>query len=60
MVSRIGFSVLTGVSFALIGIISGYILISLKSNISLIPIAVGGFIIGLLFVNYANPEDWRK
>jgi CHASE2 domain-containing sensor protein len=60
MVSRIGFSVLTGVSFALIGIISGYILISLKSNISLIPIAVGGFIIGLLFGYYANPEDWRK
>ena len=58
MISRIGFSVLTGVSIALTGIIIGYILISLKLNISPIPIAVGGFIIGLLFGYYANPENW--
>ncbi len=60
MISRSGFSVLTGASIALYGLIIGYILIALKVNLSPAPIAVGGFIIGLLFGYYANPENWRK
>jgi hypothetical protein len=52
MISRIGYSFLTGAAFAIYGLIIGYVLISP------IPIAVGAFIIGLLFGDYANPENW--
>jgi hypothetical protein len=50
MINRIGFSFLSGVSFALYGLIIVYVLNSP------IAIAVGGFIIGLLFGYYASPE----
>jgi hypothetical protein len=43
MISRIGYSFISGVSFAIYGLIIGYVLNSP------IPIAVAGFIIGLLF-----------
>jgi F0F1-type ATP synthase assembly protein I len=50
MSSRIWYSVLTGVAFALYGLIIGYVLSSP------IPIVAWGLIIGLLFGYYANPE----
>jgi hypothetical protein len=50
MASRIGYSFISGVSFAIFGLLIGHILNSP------IPFAVVGFIIGLLFGYYANPE----
>jgi hypothetical protein len=50
MIHRLGYSLISGISFAIYGLLIGYFL-----NLP-IPFAVGGFIIGLLFGYYSNPE----